>query len=238
MSETYPTTAIILKRRPFKEDDISVVLYSLEKGKIELVARGAKKISSKMSAHLEPLTLSRVMVAQGKHYDYAASAASERCYPGIKSDLSKLASAGRLSRIFNRLVKDRVPDRKIFELICDILDGLDCAKTGPSANICGPQDLSIFKLLTLLGFAPELKLCARCRREIGSEGNAFDLSAGSVVCRRCRQSQDKLSISADAIKALRYTARCERGEFMKLSLTAPAQAEVHRLVGLLVEYAG
>lgn len=43
MEETFYTGAIILKRSPWRENDSKVIVYSLEKGKLELVARGTKR---------------------------------------------------------------------------------------------------------------------------------------------------------------------------------------------------
>ena len=43
MEETFYTRAIILKRSPWRENDSKVTVYSLERGRLELVARGTKK---------------------------------------------------------------------------------------------------------------------------------------------------------------------------------------------------
>ena len=69
MEETFNTKAIILKREPFWEADTRVVVYSLEKGKLHLIARGTKKISSKLAGHLEPMNFVDLMVVRGKQFD-------------------------------------------------------------------------------------------------------------------------------------------------------------------------
>jgi len=43
----YNLQAIILKRQIFREDDLLVTVYSLERGKLILQAKGAKKIKSR-----------------------------------------------------------------------------------------------------------------------------------------------------------------------------------------------
>ena len=58
MDETYNFEAIVLNRYAFRESDSRVILYSREKGKLELVARGTKKIKSKIS-YIELLNLLR-----------------------------------------------------------------------------------------------------------------------------------------------------------------------------------
>ena len=46
--------AIVLSRRDFREFDQMISLYTREQGKLELLARGLKKVTSKNAAHLEP----------------------------------------------------------------------------------------------------------------------------------------------------------------------------------------
>jgi recombinational DNA repair protein (RecF pathway) len=49
MEETYHLNGIILNRAPFRENDLKIVLYTAEKGKITLVAKGGLKKQVKIS---------------------------------------------------------------------------------------------------------------------------------------------------------------------------------------------
>ncbi|MFZ2978199.1 MAG: DNA repair protein RecO, partial [Candidatus Magasanikiibacteriota bacterium] len=62
--------AIVLSRRDFREADQIISLYTLEKGKMEILARGIKKITSKNSAHLEPFSLVEAEIIFGKELNY------------------------------------------------------------------------------------------------------------------------------------------------------------------------
>ena len=66
MSQTYTTTAIILKRRDYQENDRLFCLYARDYGKIDVLAKGTKKISSKLNPYLEPFYLVKVMIAKGR----------------------------------------------------------------------------------------------------------------------------------------------------------------------------
>ena len=61
---------IVLSRRNFREADQIISLYSFDKGKFEVLAKGIKKIISKNSAHLEPFCFSEVEIISGKEFDY------------------------------------------------------------------------------------------------------------------------------------------------------------------------
>ncbi len=105
MEATYQIKAIILNRMAFSEDDTKVIIYSQTKGKLELVARGTKKIKSKLAGHVEPITLSDLMVVHGRQYDYVGNAVTQKSFANVKSDLDKLMIVGRIISIFNKIIK-------------------------------------------------------------------------------------------------------------------------------------
>ena len=127
MEPTYNTRAIILDRVDFREADSRIICYSEDKGKLELVARGAKKLKSKSSGHIEPLTLSRLMVVQGKDMNYAGTAIGEDFYANIKGDLDKILVARQALALVERMTREGEVDghAEIFNLLKDFLDNLE-----------------------------------------------------------------------------------------------------------------
>ncbi len=152
--QTFSTKAIILNRQDFRENDLRVVVYSKDYGKLELVARGAKKQTSKMAGHVEPFNLVNLMAVKGKQFDYIGSAISNNCFTNIKNDFDKVSAAGKSINIFNKSIKPEYPDQKIFYLLEDFLIAIN-----------NNLDLSILsisfklKLMALLGYVPELYNC-------------------------------------------------------------------------------
>lgn len=154
MQDTYYIKAIILKRTSFREYDSKVTVYSLEKGKIDLVARGTKKILSKLAGHLEPLTLTDIMVVRGKQFDYIGSAVSENVFKELKHNYEKLNLAGEAINIFNKLVKEEEPDRKLFSLLGNFFIYLN----NLSDNFNQPLSIAFkIKLINHLGYRPNFK---------------------------------------------------------------------------------
>lgn len=62
----YVTRAVVLEKRPVGERDVKVALFTEKLGKVEGRARSARKITSKLSAHLEPGTLAVVRIVENK----------------------------------------------------------------------------------------------------------------------------------------------------------------------------
>jgi DNA repair protein RecO (recombination protein O) len=152
MEETFNTKAIILSRCDFRENDSRIICYSEDRGKIELVARGAKKLKSKSSGHLEPLTLSRLMIIQGKDLNYVGTATGENFYSNIKDNLEKISLASQALVLVEKMTREGETDghAEIFKLLKDFLDSLESEKKD-GANI---QSFSQ-SLAAILGFSEE-----------------------------------------------------------------------------------
>jgi DNA repair protein RecO (recombination protein O) len=150
---TYNTRAIILARFDFRENDSRIICYSEDRGKMELVARGAKKIKSKLSGHIEPLTLSRLMVVQGKDMNYAGAAQGENFYPQIKNSLEKLFLAGKSMALVEKMTREGElgGSAKIFNLLKFFLDNLE--QNNPAA--LAPEFFHAFEkeLAAISGFS-------------------------------------------------------------------------------------
>lgn len=243
MQETYLTRAIILNRFDFRENDSRVVLYSVESGRIDLVARGAKKITSKLSSHLEPLNLVSIMAARGKQFDYVGSAVSEKCYQGIKTNYEKMILAGKAIGVIGKLLRSGERDEKIFGLLKQYLDCLeekDLARDFKNGQKGGGLlfYFFVFRLLVELGYKPELRQCVVCKNKIDSDSNSFSFLSGGLVCAKCKNMPkgDKISISNDCIKVLRYTGDNDWGDILKLDIKKILAKEIALVINIYLKH--
>ena len=62
---TYQTEALSLRKMPLGEADLLLTLYTRDAGKLRAVAKGARKTTSRLVGHFEPLTLNRLALAKG-----------------------------------------------------------------------------------------------------------------------------------------------------------------------------
>lgn len=234
MEDTYNIKAIILNRKSFSENDSRVIVYSLESGKLELTARGAKKIKSKSAGHLEPLNLADIMVVRGQKYDYVGTAVSNQCYGNIKNDLAKLVSAGRAFKITDQLIKPDVADERIFKLLEDYLEALDGAEKDSSILAW----FFILKLLGFLGHSPELSQCLNCAVKLRPSNNRFDLARGGLVCAKCANLKDanQLAVSDDGIKLLRLALKCDFSQLKKVKVSKKLGKEAGEIIDKFLKY--
>jgi len=234
MDETYITKVIILKCFSFRENDSKIIVYSRDRGKLELVARGTKKISSKLAGHIEPISLSDIMVVRGKQYDYIGSAVSNSCYRAIKSDLDKLQIAGKAIRIFNKLVRPEQKDEDIYILLQDFFNEIN--KKDLSVDYELLYNFFILKLLVILGYGPELYYCAECRQKVKPEGNKFDFMKGGLICNNCKTDGNSLTISENCIKVMRFTINKKFTNISKLKIENSINNEIKKIISSFLEF--
>jgi len=120
--------AIVLSRRDFRESDQIISLYTLDKGKQEVLARGVKKITSKNSAHLEPFSFVDIEIVPGKEIDHLTKVQPINYFSDIRKDLQKSLSASYVVSLTDKLVHSGEYDERIFELLkgwLEVVNGLD-----------------------------------------------------------------------------------------------------------------
>ena len=232
MEATYFTKAIILARRPFRENDVMVTVYSADKGKLELAGRGVKKISSRLAAHLEPITLSNVMVVRGRQFDYVGAAASQHCFLRLKNDLGKIEAAGRAISVFDKITKPGQTDYQAFRLLLDFLRFLDEKEEKKNYDLF--FYFFLFKFLALLGHKPELFYCVVCRQKMEIPGR-FSLAKGGLVCPVCASGQG-LTISVDCIKVLRLVLDNDFKILAKIKMNDKLNSGISRVIGSFYDY--
>lgn len=237
MEETYNIKALILNRKPFSENGSNVAVYSENFGKLELIARGTKKIKSKLAGHLEPISFVEIMVARGKRHNYICSAVSNDCYAGIKNNFDKIKAAGEAVKVFNLIIKSGEKDREIFDLLKNYFDFLDAAADKPDHDLS--VKLFILKLLIKSGHGPELYKCVMCGNKIQPLGNRFDPKNGGFACLKCSYESEIAGnppISENAIKMLRLSGDGDFKELDRISLNNDAKKEILSIISLFFNY--
>lgn len=236
MEDTYPLQAIILKRTVFRENDSKVVFFSREKGKLEMVARGTTKIKSKLAGHIEPLTLVNLMAVKGRQFDYVGSAIGEKYYQDIKNDLDKLQAVGRAIHLFDKLVKLGEKDEAMFTLLKNYLDQLEENESG---DIILEKNIFSLKLVSLLGYAPQLFNCLECNCKVKPGSNSFDYSKGGIICPACSQikrTPTMMAASDDSIKMLRVLSSQDFNKQTSLKVRKKIVLEVNKIIDNFIKY--
>ncbi len=166
MEDNYNSRAIVIDSKAYREGDILVSFYTQKFGRLSLIAKGAKKLSSKMAGHLEPLTLIKLMIIKGRGLDYVGGVATEKSFLGIKSDLNKLFYTGKIVSLFSSLIKDKEADNRLFSLLTRYLETIE--EEDDFSKEIGELLWLKFSLSFLKesGYCPEMNNCLNCKKKL------------------------------------------------------------------------
>ena len=235
MDETFCTKVVFLGRKSFREKDEQAIVYSLDFGKMNLVVRGAKKITSKLVAHVEPINLSDVMIIRGKLYNYIGAVKNNDCFFNIKNDLTKLEVAGEVIKIFNELVSENQKDEALYFLLKDFLNCLDNLEETKFCNSLGIAFQS--KLLKLLGYRPEIANCVICKKPI-NDNFYFNYSRGGLICKECSEiNYLGLTVSSESINILKLMLDSDFNKIVSSNISNERSLqEIKTILRKLYEY--
>src|SRR5215212_1988067 len=98
----FRTPAIILKRFDLGEADRLLTLLTPRHGKIEVVAKGARKLTSAKTGHVELFTRADMLIHRGRDLGIAVQAEMVAPYLALRDDLTLGAYAGYAAELADR----------------------------------------------------------------------------------------------------------------------------------------
>lgn len=138
---------IILKRRNLGEADRILTVFSHQRGKISVLAKGVRRITSRRSGNVELLNRVLMYLHQGKSFWILTEATSLDTYQKLKEDLTLSTYAFHIIELVDKLSAENQESRALYEHLVNILQRL-------SQN---PRQIQIrafeAKILSLMGFA-------------------------------------------------------------------------------------
>jgi DNA repair protein RecO (recombination protein O) len=222
MANTYTTEGIILKRKDYQENDRLFTVYSKDYGKIDLLAKGTKKISSKLNSYLEPFYLVKLMIAKGKGFDKLANCNLIKPYPNLHGDLYGFYLLSYLTEITDGLIVGQTEKQDKYNLLLEILDILEKEiKRQKHDKLLLLLNIYNLKLLNLLGYQPEIQRCLICHKGLLLTKNIFDFTQGGIICEECKKVciiTDYIIVSDNVIKLLKLAQNSQLVSFVKIKI--------------------
>jgi DNA repair protein RecO (recombination protein O) len=189
-----------------------MTLFTLEKGKVRAIAKGVRKAKSRMSGSLDVFAHGQMMLAEGRNLDVITQFQRITDTGPLSGDLARSAAGAVMVEVADKVLEERHPQPELFSLLVAGLSRLADTAVSPRVETTD----FLVRVLGELGYAPELRVCARCGRELPGAGLAFSAIAGGVIGPECDQGSP--AISARAVKILRVLASGDRELFGRLQL--------------------
>ena len=177
------TAAITLNSRKWGDADRIVTFYTKEMGKIRGVARGARRMKSRLGASLEPLTICHLNLFEksGDSLYRVSQADLVEPFMRFREDLTLMTAAARMVNVVGAVTPDGDPDPPLFETLELGLHALVTSRDPALTAL-----LFQIRLLGLIGFCPQTDHCAACGKgRMMGEPQFSPLSGGLVCARLC-----------------------------------------------------
>ncbi|MEG1537128.1 MAG: DNA repair protein RecO [Clostridiales bacterium] len=229
--KSYTVEGIVLRARDYKDTDKIVTLFSFERGKLILLAKGARKTSGSLRGAVQLFGQGSFLVAIGRSsLDIITQGRQEQGFPALSMDLTKIAYASYVVELTEAALAEGRPAPDLYPYL---LAALSLLALGDQ-----PERAARFyelKLLQELGAMPMLDSCQSCGRSL--QGGAFylDPAAGGVVCASCAPREDLL-ISPGAVLTLQRLATTELGRLTALNWSKTIGREMARALFHYLDY--
>ncbi len=122
---SFSTEAIILKHSNYGEADRLLTIMTPFKGKIRVVARGVRRITSRRAGNVEPFNKVKLQLFQATGMPVLTEAESIDTYQKIKSELTLSGYASHVVEVADRLAPEEQANPQAYQLLAVILELLD-----------------------------------------------------------------------------------------------------------------
>ena len=239
MASLHRFTGLVLSQRDHKEVDRWYSVFTKEQGKIEFLARGARKPLSKLSPQLGSVAEVEFLLVDGRHYYTVAGVERLKAYPNIYHNLSRQLLVKNSLHLVNIGTKPFQADPFLYKSILYWLKFVDQVPDLSPERSGFLLSSFALKLLAITGYRPELNRCLSCKTPIESKLFRWHALKGGVVCQKCFKSNQEQWFSArimddDTLKLLRFALSEAYSEQLKPLLPAQTLEFFHQAVESLI----
>lgn len=225
--------AIVLRTVDYGETNKIVTLWTREWGKVAVMARGAKKPSSRLSSVTQLFTYGYYLVQKSRGVGSLHQGEVIDSLRGIRENIFATAYASYIVELTDKITDEQRPNPYLFELLLQTLkymnDGLDLEII---------TYIYEMKMLNVMGLYPSLDHCAVCKQTEGKF--SFSVKEGGFLCHRCEATDPhRLPLSSAAVKLLRLFYHLDISRLGKISVREETKKELNRAISAYYdEYSG
>lgn len=118
-------TGIIIKRKSLGEADRILTVFTKKYGKIKILAKGVKRITSRRGGNVELFNEVEISIHRGKTFDILTEAQVINTFPRLRKNLDLVGLAFHVSEVVDGLCPEHQSHPKIYDLMLEVLTQLD-----------------------------------------------------------------------------------------------------------------
>ncbi len=224
------TEAIVLKSMRYGESSRIATLFTREKGKLSVIAKGARRTRSRFGSALLPMSYTEVVVycKPNRSLQTLSETTHLLRFPSLARDLRKISAGLRMMELVAAVTHEEERNPGLFNLTLQALQRLSIS-TSQTENIVPFFEL---RLAAELGFAP---LIDRTRvADIGESGGFLALDQGSVSSDR--DGAHPVHGTRRALRAFAILAKANIEDALRMQLDGGTRREVEELIHSFMLY--
>ncbi|NEY19693.1 DNA repair protein RecO [Bacillus ginsengihumi] len=224
---------IVVRSTDYGETNKIINIYTREFGKIGVMARGAKKPSSRLAAISQLFTYGHFLIQTSKGLGTLQQGEMISSMRAIREDIFKTAYASYIVELLDKSVEDKKTNPYLFELLYMTLQYIN-----EDYDMDIMTNIFEMKMLNVLGMYPIMNQCALCGEKEGRF--AFSIRENGIICHRCFEKDPyHLALSQPAIKLLRLFYYFDIGRLGNISVKPETKKELRNTISMYYdEYSG
>jgi len=197
--------AIVLRVTDYNDRDALLTVLSRSHGKLTIKARGLRRKNSPLIAPCQLLAFGEFTLFEYRGMYTINEAHSIELFMPLRRDLTKLSLGTYFAQAAEVISQEDMPNPELQSLLLNSLYALS------RLNLDEPLVKAVFELRSacLAGYTPDLYGCHIC----GSQSpDRFDLAAGQLECRGCRNGESRgirMPVTPGILEAMRYICLCD-----------------------------
>ncbi len=149
---SYTSEGIVLAKRNYGEADKILIIFSRNRGKLSLIAKGIRRPKSRKRGHIEVFNKILFQASIGHGLDLMTEAEVIDDFKEIKNNLKRVSLAYYFMEVIGKITHEGENNTEVFNLINESLEKLKTANELKNLRLS-----FVTRLLEILGYWPEGK---------------------------------------------------------------------------------
>ena len=213
------TCGVVLRVTDTKETDRILTVLTADRGKIPLIARGARRKNSRLAASCQLPAYSELTLYKRGSWYMLDEASPLELFDALGRDIVLLSLASWFCELTEAVCAEETPAPEMLSLLLNALYALCYTDKPPRIVKAAFQ----FRLMALAGFEPLAEGCALCGRE-DVDAPMLDVLGGLVTCGGCKSHDAPLRLTAGGLAALRHVLTADTKRLYSFTLEEGALA--------------
>lgn len=227
----YTVEAIVIRSMDYGEGHKIITLFTKESGKVGVVARGAKKMRSRLAGLTLLFTYGEFTYYRSGQLGNLSGGDIITSHQAIQDDIYKTAYAAYLLEMIDRMLLDQDGSAYLFE---QLLAALEAIETDKDSQIIA--HLFEMKMLSFAGYSPSLDACASCSEEASLTARMrFSVQLGGLLCTRCAHKDGHaLSLSGRTVKLMQMFQHVDLRQLGQITVSKESKQELRHVMRLFM----